>query len=76
MPANQFSPAASNGATPATDATATTRSRSSTAVASACGPPPEIPQVAKRSMPSASAIAATSPAALATVRPGWGDEAP
>ena len=51
------------GAGPEALTAARTRSGSSAAQASACGPPPEWPMTANRSMPSASATAATSAAA-------------
>jgi hypothetical protein len=76
MPANQSSPSAPNGAMAAALTTASTRSGSSAPHASACAPPPECPNTAKRSIPSASAIAATSSAAEPTVRPGSGVEPP
>ena len=69
MPSYQPS-APVGGAIPATQTTAVTRSGSRAAQASACGPPPETPSVAKRPTPAASATAATSAAACATVRPG------
>jgi hypothetical protein len=59
MLANQSSPSASNGASAAPLTTATTRPGSSAPQASACGPPPEWPMTANRSMPSESATAAT-----------------
>ncbi len=76
QPANQSSPSASNGAGADTLTAAMTRSGSSAVQASACGPPPEWPSTANRPMPSASAIAATSAAADATVRPSRGPEPP
>ena len=69
-------PGALNGATPANVATAATRTGSRAAQASACGPPPEAPNVANRAIPSASAAAATSAATDATSRPGLGLEPP
>ena len=70
MPANQSSSGAWNGASPATLTTPETRSGSSAAQARACAPPLEWPITANRAMPRASAMAATSPAAAATSRPG------
>ncbi|GAB3847625.1 hypothetical protein GCM10027610_067870 [Dactylosporangium cerinum] len=55
---------------------AVTRSGSRAAQARACGPPPEWPMTANRSTPSASATAAASLAAEATVRSGLGVEPP
>ena len=69
QPANQSSPPESSGAGADTLTAAMTRSGSSAAMASACGPPPEWPSTVNRPMPSASAIAATSAAADAIVRP-------
>ena len=66
MPASQSSPSAPHGATPARLAAAVRRSSQRAAHASACGPPPEMPQVAKRSSPSASAIDSTSAATAPT----------
>jgi hypothetical protein len=57
-------------------ATANTRSASSDAQASACGPPPEEPITANRPIPSASAIPATSAATAATSRSGFGVDVP
>ena len=57
-------------------AAAATRSGSSAAVASACGPPPEIPQRQNRSMPSWSHTATTSVAQSATLRPLFRVEPP
>ncbi len=65
-----------NGAIPPSVTAATTRSGSRAAQASACGPPPEAPMTAKRSMPRASTTCATSSAADATVRPRLGLEPP
>src|SRR5690242_1272429 len=72
MPASQSRPSALRGARPEPLTTARTRPGSSAAQASACGPPPEWPMTANRSIPSASAIPATSAAAEATSRPGGG----
>ncbi len=76
MPSNQSSPSASIGASEASEAAAVTRSGSSAAQASTCGPPPEMPHMASRSMPSPAQMARTSAAQSATVRPGWGVEPP
>jgi hypothetical protein len=59
MPANQSSPAASYGAIPDILTTLRTRWGSRAAQARACGPPPEWPMTANRSMPRASATAET-----------------
>ena len=75
MPSNQ-SNASVRGAMPASVTTPVTRSGSSAAPASACGPPPEAPIAANRPTPNASATAATSAAADATSRPGRGDDPP
>jgi hypothetical protein len=75
MPPNQ-SNASVNGAMPAIVTTPATRSGRSAAPARAWGPPPEAPIAANRSTPNASAIAATSAAAVATSRPGRGDDPP
>ena len=69
-------PGVSKGARPAIDAVARTRSPSSAAQASACGPPPEGPITAKRSRPKASATASASVGAEAIVRPGCRVEPP
>src|SRR5215813_9291960 len=69
MPANQSSPSAPNWASPAMLTTPRTRSGSSAPQARACGPPPEWPMTANRSMPSASATLATYVASDATSRP-------
>jgi hypothetical protein len=44
--------------------------------ASACGPPPEMPQVTNRSRPRSSAMAVTSWATSATLRSGLGVDPP
>ena len=75
-PSSQSRPSASMGATAARLATATSRSSQSAAQASTCGPPPEMPQLPKRSSESASAIASTSAAQSATRRPACRDEPP
>ena len=72
IPASQSRPAASRGATPATEAAARHRPGSSAAQASACGPPPDQPMVRNVPAPSWSRISATSPATSATRRPGRG----
>lgn len=76
MPPNQSSPVPSLGARLAKAAVPVTRSGSSAAQARACGPPPERPTTAKVSTPNASATAAESWAASATVRPGARSESP
>ncbi len=48
------------GAGEASEAAAVTRSGSSAAQASRCGPPPEMPHMARRSMPSPTQMARTS----------------
>lgn len=48
----------------------------SAAQARACAPPPEWPMTANRPMPKASATLATSAAADARSRPGWGVDPP
>ena len=70
MPANQSSPSAANGARPAMHTTPSTRSGSTAAQASACGPPPEAPKTANVSTPSASATLEVSAAIEATSRSG------
>ena len=64
------------GAGEASEATAVTRSGSSAAQARTCGPPPEMPHMASRSMPSSAQMARTSAAQSATLRPGCGSEPP
>ena len=76
IPANQSSPVAPYGAGPEALTAASTRSGSRAAQASACGPPPEWPMTANRSIPSASTTAATSAAAEPTGRSGRGVEPP
>ena len=76
MPANQSRPSAPNGAGPDMQTVARTRPGKTAAQARACGPPPESPMTANRSMPSASATLATSAAADATSRPGCGVDRP
>ena len=75
MPSNQ-SNASVYGARPASVTTPVTRPGSRAPHASACGPPPEAPIDANRPTPNASATAATSAAADATSRPGFGLEPP
>ncbi len=69
MPAIQSSPSASCGATPAMTSAARTRSGSSAAHASACGPPPDQPATRQSSTARVSRTAAVSVATDATVRP-------
>ena len=75
MPSNQ-SNASVYGAGEASVTTPVTRSGTSAAQARACGPPPDVPMTANRSMPSASATATTSAAADVTERPGCGVDPP
>ena len=74
IPARKSRSGASDGAAPAIDATAVTRSGSRAAVARACGPPPLAPITATRSRPRWSRTASTSAATSPTERPGSGSD--
>ncbi len=70
IPSSQSRSSASYGATLAIVATPATRSGSSAAHASACGPPPDQPMTNSRSSPISAASARMSGATSATDRPG------
>lgn len=76
IPARKSSPSAPNGPTDAKVAMAATRSGASAAHARACGPPPESPDVTRRSTPCATAIARRSATRSATALAGSRVEPP
>jgi len=76
IPASGSIPSASHGVGDAIDAVAMQRPARRAPSASVCGPPPEPPSDANRSMPSSSATSSMSFAMSTTLRPGFGVEPP